>query len=83
MGGDRCGFLAWGGKRGGAHGAVAREEGEATLGWRDEDEEGRVVAWAERPNGPAGHMGREAKWVGWPLGRMGRKRRKILFRIKI
>jgi hypothetical protein len=51
MGGDRCGFLAWGGgkKRGGAHGAVAREEGEAALG-RREEEEGRVAAWAGRPN---------------------------------
>jgi hypothetical protein len=67
-------------KRGGAHGAVEREEGEAALG-RHEEEEGRVAwwagwprglggrmvllaAWAGRPNGPAGRMGREAECEG-------------------
>jgi hypothetical protein len=50
MGGDRCDFVTWGGeKRGGAHSAVAREEGEAALG-RREEEQGRVAAWAGRPN---------------------------------
>ena len=48
-----------GSKRGGAHGAVAREKGEAALG-RREEEEGRV------PRGPEG-------LVGW-LGRVGRER---------
>jgi hypothetical protein len=62
-----------GGKRGGAHGAVVREEGEVALGRRDEEEEGQVAASAERPNGSASRVGREAEWVGWPLGRMGRK----------
>jgi hypothetical protein len=38
-----------GGGRGGAHGAVVREEGEAALG-RREEEEGRVAAWAGRLN---------------------------------
>jgi hypothetical protein len=42
---------------------VAREEGEAALG-RHEEEEGRVAAWAERPNGPAGRVGREAECEG-------------------
>jgi hypothetical protein len=61
-------------KRGGAHGAVAREEGEAALG-RREEEKGRVphgpggrmvllAAWARRPSGPVGHVGREAKCDG-------------------
>jgi hypothetical protein len=50
-------------KRGGAHGAVARKEGEVALG-RHEEEEGWVAAWAERPNGPAGRVGREAKCEG-------------------
>jgi hypothetical protein len=50
-------------KRGGAHGAVAQEEGEAALGRRKE-EEGRVAAWAERPNGPASCVGREAESEG-------------------
>jgi hypothetical protein len=58
-----------GGKRGGTHGAVAREEGEAALGRHDEEEEGQVAVWAERPIGPAGCVGREAEWPGWPLGR--------------
>jgi hypothetical protein len=48
-------------KRGGAHGAVAWEEGEAALD-RREEEEGRVATWAERPNGLAGCVGREAEW---------------------
>jgi hypothetical protein len=57
-------------KRGGAHGAVAREKGEAALGRREEEEGrvprgpgglmGRLAAGAERPNGPVGRMGREA-----------------------
>jgi hypothetical protein len=38
-----------GDKRGSAHGTVAREEGEVALG-RREEEEGRVAAWAGRPN---------------------------------
>jgi hypothetical protein len=59
----------WGRKRGGTHGAVAREEGEAALGRRGEEEEGRVAAWAKRPISPAGHVGQEAEWAGWPLGR--------------
>jgi hypothetical protein len=57
-------------KRGGAHGAVAREMGEAALS-RREEEEGRVprepeglmgrrATWAGRPNGPTGRVGREA-----------------------
>jgi hypothetical protein len=70
MGGDHCGFMTGGEKRGGAHGAVAREEGEAALGRREEEEGrlprgsrglvGRLAAWAERPNGLAGRVGREA-----------------------
>jgi hypothetical protein len=74
MGGDHCGFMTGGEKRGGAHGAVAREEGEAALGRREEEEGrvaawaerrmGRLAAWAERPNGPAGHVGREAACEG-------------------
>jgi hypothetical protein len=57
-------------KRGGAHGAVAREKGEAVLGRREEEEGrvprgpeglmGRLAAGAGRPNGPAGRVGREA-----------------------
>jgi hypothetical protein len=50
-------------ERGDAHGAVAWEEGEAALG-RREEEEGRVAAWAERPNGSAGRVGREAECEG-------------------
>jgi hypothetical protein len=46
-------------KRGGAPGAVVREEGEAALGRRDEEEEGRVAMWARRPNGSAG------LWAEW------------------
>jgi hypothetical protein len=64
-----------GGKRGGAHGVVVQEEGEAALGRRDEEEEGRVAAWAERPNGSAGRVAQEVEWAGWPHGpggRMGR-----------
>jgi hypothetical protein len=57
---------------GGAHGAVAREEGEAALGRRDEEEEGWVAAWAERPNGSAGHVGRLAVWARRPNGPAGR-----------
>jgi hypothetical protein len=38
-----------------------------------------------RPAGEkaGGWLGGEAGRAGWPLGRLGRKRRKILFRIKI
>jgi hypothetical protein len=42
---------------------VAQEEGEAALG-RCKEEEGRVAAWAERPNGPASCVGREAESEG-------------------
>jgi hypothetical protein len=59
-----------GGKRGGTHGAVAREKGEAALGRREEEEGrvphgpeglmGRLGVGAGRPNGPAGRVGREA-----------------------
>jgi hypothetical protein len=52
-------------KRGGAHGAVAREEGEAALG-RREEEKGRV------PHGPRGLVGRLAAWAGRPNGPAGR-----------
>jgi hypothetical protein len=58
-------------KRGGAHGTVAREEGETAPGRREEEEGrvprgprglmGRLAAGAGRPNGPAGRMGREAE----------------------
>jgi hypothetical protein len=57
-------------KRGGAHGAVAREKGEAALGRREEEEGqvprgpegvmGRLAAGAKRPNGPTGRVGWEA-----------------------
>jgi hypothetical protein len=57
-------------KRGSAHGAVAREEGEAALGRREEEDGrvprgprglvGRLATWVGRPNGPAGRVGREA-----------------------
>jgi hypothetical protein len=61
-------------KRGRAHGAVARENGETALG-RREEEEGRVprgpeglMGWlatgAGRPNGTAGRVGREAECEG-------------------
>jgi hypothetical protein len=71
MGGRPLRLRGMGGrKRDGAHGAVAREEGEAALGRREEEEGrvpsgprglvGRLVMWAGRPNGPAGRVGREA-----------------------
>jgi hypothetical protein len=50
-------------KRGGVHGAVAWEEGEAAFG-QLEEEEGQVATWAERPNAPAGRVGREAECEG-------------------
>jgi hypothetical protein len=46
-----------GSNRGGAHGAVAREKGEAALS-RREEEEGRV------PRGPEGLVGWLAAWAG-------------------
>jgi hypothetical protein len=46
-----------GSKRGGAHGAVAREKGEAALG-RREEEEGQVSC------GPEGLVGWLATWAG-------------------
>jgi hypothetical protein len=49
---------------------MAREEGEAALGRREEEEGrvprgprglvGRLATWTGRPNGPAGRVGREA-----------------------
>jgi hypothetical protein len=27
-----------------------------------------LAAWAGRPNGPAGRVGREAEWSYWPRG---------------
>jgi hypothetical protein len=46
-------------KRGGAHGAVAREEGEAVLSRREEEE-----GWV--PRGSRGLVGRLAAWAGRP-----------------
>jgi hypothetical protein len=55
-------------RRGGIHGATAREEEEAAIGRRGEEEEGQM-----------GCVGRKAGWAGWPLGRLGRKGRKNSF----
>jgi hypothetical protein len=54
-----------GSKRGGVHGAVAREKGEAALG-RCEEEEGRV------PRGPEGLVGWLAAWGREGLDGLGR-----------
>jgi hypothetical protein len=60
MGGRPLRLRGMGGrKRGGAHGAVAREEGEAALG-QCEEEEGQV------PRGLRGLVGRLAAWAGRP-----------------
>jgi hypothetical protein len=48
--------MGGGGRRGAAPMARWRRRRER----RREEEEGRVATWAERPNGPAGCLGREA-----------------------
>jgi hypothetical protein len=68
MGGRPLRLPGAGGKRGGAHGVVAREEGEAELSRRDEEEEGRMAAW---PRGPRSQMGWLAAWAGRPNGLAG------------